>query len=137
MSAPKCLRITAGKEKGLRIPLISPPVTFGRAEDNRVILSPEIGASRHHAELAEDDGVWWVRDLGSMNGTYVNGERIEWPRVLHVGDKIKMAGDVMIHLVLVPSEENPSDPPSRGERWTKHSRANKSKTAVWQSQIKH
>jgi MoxR-like ATPase len=96
MSAPKCLRITAGKEKGLRIPLISPPVTFGRAEDNRVILSPEIGASRHHAELAEDDGVWWVRDLGSMNGTYVNGERIEWPRVLHVGDKIKMAGDVMI-----------------------------------------
>ena len=60
------------------------------------MLSPEIAASRHHAELTEDDGVWSVRDLGSMNGTYVNDERIEWPRVLHLGDQIKIAGDVMV-----------------------------------------
>jgi MoxR-like ATPase len=96
MSTAKRLRIIEGKDKGVRVPLESPPVTIGRSDDNRVILSPEIAASRHHAELTEDDGVWSVRDLGSMNGTWVNGERIEWPRVLRVGDKIKIAGDVMV-----------------------------------------
>ncbi len=96
MSTAKRLRTIEGKGKGVRIPLESPPLTLGRSEDNRVILSPEIAASRHHAELTEDDGVWSVRDLGSLNGTWVNGERIEWPRVLRVGDKIKIAGDVMV-----------------------------------------
>ena len=96
MSTAKRLRIIEGKDKGVRVPLESPPVTIGRSDDNRVMLSPEIAASRHHAELTEDDGVWSVRDLGSMNGTWVNGERIEWPRVLRLGDKIKIAGDVMV-----------------------------------------
>jgi MoxR-like ATPase len=96
MDTPKCLRIIAGKNKDTRISLASPPLTIGRADDNRVVLSPEIAASRHHAELSEDDGVWAVRDLGSLNGTFVNGERIEWPRVLRLGDKIKIASEVMV-----------------------------------------
>ena len=96
MSTANSLRIIAGKDTGTRIPLASPPVTIGRASDNRVVLPPETGASRHHAELAENDGRWSVSDLGSLNGTYVNGERIEWPRVLHPGDQIKIAGEVMV-----------------------------------------
>ncbi|MEI7955542.1 MAG: FHA domain-containing protein, partial [Verrucomicrobiota bacterium] len=64
MNTPKCLRIIAGKYKDVRIPLISPPVTIGRSDDNRVVLSPETAASRHHAEFSEDDGSWAVRDLG-------------------------------------------------------------------------
>ena len=96
MNTAKRLRIIDGKDAGIIIPLESPPVTIGRSNDNQVVLSPEIAASRHHAELTEDDGVWSVRDLGSMNGTYVNDERIEWPRVLHLGDQIKIAGDVMV-----------------------------------------
>jgi len=96
MTTPKCLSITSGRDAGKRVPLDSPPVTIGRADDNRIILSPETAASRHHAELSEDDGFWSVRDLGSMNGTYVNGERIEWPRVLCDGDQIKIAGDTMV-----------------------------------------
>ena len=96
MSTPKCLKATVGKAKGSRIPLKSSPVTIGRADDNRISLTPETGASRHHAELIEDDGVWSVRDLGSMNGTYVNRERIEWPRALKLGDVIKIAGDVFV-----------------------------------------
>ena len=106
MTAPKCLFITAGMDAGKRVPLDSPPVTIGRADDNRIILSPENAASRHHAELSEDDGVWSVRDLGSMNGTYVNGERIEWPRVLRDGDQIKTAGDTMVFGNL--SDEGPA-----------------------------
>ncbi len=96
MSTAKRLRIIEGKDAGIRIPLVSPPVTIGRSADNQVVLSPEIAASRHHAELTEDEGVWSVRDLGSMNGTYVNGERIEWPRVLHPGDKVRIASDIML-----------------------------------------
>jgi MoxR-like ATPase len=96
MNTAKRLRIIDGKDAGISIPLESPPVTIGRSNDNQVVLSPEIAASRHHAELTEDDGTWYVRDLGSMNGTYVNDERIEWPRVLHLGDQIKIAGDVMV-----------------------------------------
>ena len=96
MNTPKCLRIIVGKYKDIRIPLISPPVTIGRSDDNRVVLSPETAASRHHAEFSEDDGSWAVRDLGSLNGTYVNGERIEWPRLLHLGDKIKIASEMLV-----------------------------------------
>ncbi|MCX6867949.1 MAG: AAA family ATPase [Verrucomicrobia bacterium] len=103
MSTPKCLRIIAGNNKDFRIPLILSPLTIGRSDDNRVVLAPEIIASRHHAELTENDGVWSVRDLDSMNGTYVNGERIEWPRVLQLGDQIRIASEVMV------LEEDPGD----------------------------
>jgi len=96
MDTPKRLKIIAGKNKDFIISLASPPVTIGRSDDNRVVLEPEIAASRHHAEFNEDDGVWAVRDLGSLNGTYVNDERIEWPRVLRLGDKIKIASEVMV-----------------------------------------
>jgi MoxR-like ATPase len=96
MSKPHQLRVISGKHKGSRIPLTAPLVTIGRAADNSVVMAPEIAASRHHAEFAEGDGVWAVRDLGSLNGTYVNGERIEWPRVLKPGDQVKIAGEVMV-----------------------------------------
>lgn len=96
MSTPKILSIIQGKAKGSRIPLVQPPVTIGRARENRIVLSPETKVSRHHAEITEDDGKWSVRDLGSMNGTYVNGEKIEWPRVLRVGDKISISDHVMV-----------------------------------------
>ena len=96
MNTDKCLRVITGRNAGLRIPLVTPPVTIGRSDDNRVILGLESPASRHHAEFTEDDGEWAVRDLGSKNGTYVNGERIEWPRVLHVQDKIMIAGEEMV-----------------------------------------
>jgi len=97
MNTTKCLSVIAGQGAGQRIPLTSSPLTIGRADDNRVILPPETGASRHHAELSEDDGSWSVRDLGSMNGTWVNDERIEWPRLLHPGDQIRIASEVMVY----------------------------------------
>ncbi len=96
MSTRKILSITKGLAHGSRIPLDQTPVTIGRAPDNKVILSSEIGASRHHAEITEDDGKWMVRDLGSTNGTFVNGVRIEWPRILRPGDEIKISSDVMV-----------------------------------------
>ncbi|KAB2642271.1 MAG: FHA domain-containing protein [Verrucomicrobia bacterium] len=97
MSHPRRLKIIAGKYKDSSIPLTYSPLTVGRSDDNSIVLAPETAASRHHAEFVEDGGTWTLRDLGSLNGTYVNGERIEWPRLLHLGDKIKIATEMMIY----------------------------------------
>ena len=46
--------------------------------------------SRQHAEIVLQDGAWLIRDLGSSNGTKVNGERIKKPRELDEGDEIRI-----------------------------------------------
>ena len=49
--------------------------TFGRAPDNDLpIIEPSV--SSHHGEIRIESGVWHVRDLGSTNGTWVNGKRV-------------------------------------------------------------
>jgi transcriptional regulator of acetoin/glycerol metabolism len=57
------------------VPLNGDTVVLGRAHGET--LSDDTLASRHHAEVSLRDGVWQVRDLGSRNGTFVDGERIE------------------------------------------------------------
>jgi len=66
------------------------PTTFGRAEDNAVVLAADDFASAHHARVESGLDGTWVVDLGSTNGTYVNGERVEGRRRLHVGDLLQI-----------------------------------------------
>ena len=113
MSTVKCLRVLEGTEPGRRFPLDVPTVTIGRAGDNRIVLPQESKTSRHHAEFNGEDGEWSVRDLGSMNGTYVNGERVEWPRVLRPGDQIKLAGEVLVFENVSAEELTRVEPPVR------------------------
>ena len=62
-------------------------VTIGRAEDNSVVLSrPQV--SKHHLEMRQQGGTVTVRDLGSLNGTYVNGVRIREEKRVLPGDRI-------------------------------------------------
>jgi hypothetical protein len=70
-------------------PLGYDPLTIGRHEDNNVVL-PDPLVSRHHAEIAMQGGRWVLRDLGSANGTYLKGERIDAPQVLEHGDPIQI-----------------------------------------------
>ncbi len=66
------------------------PTTIGRSEDNVVVLDGDDYASGHHARVESGlDGTWLV-DLGSTNGTYVNGERVEGRRRLHEGDLLQV-----------------------------------------------
>jgi pSer/pThr/pTyr-binding forkhead associated (FHA) protein len=66
------------------------PATIGRAADNVVSLAGDDYASGHHARVeSARDGVWIV-DLGSTNGTFVNGERVNGRRRLSKGDRVQI-----------------------------------------------
>ena len=66
------------------------PLTIGRAKDNAIALPGDDFASGHHARIeAQRDGVW-VMDLGSTNGTFVNGDRLDGRRRLHDGDVVQI-----------------------------------------------
>ncbi|MEO0811409.1 MAG: adenylate/guanylate cyclase domain-containing protein, partial [Myxococcota bacterium] len=65
-------------------------ITIGRSERNVVVLDDE-SVSKHHAEVAvAGDGAWWLEDLGSSNGTLVNGYLVGAPRRLEEGDEIEI-----------------------------------------------
>jgi len=92
------LRIREG-ERARDVELEADRVRFGRLPECEVRLE-SAGVSREHAELSRERGVWRVRDLGSRNGTRVNGEPIE-DRAVVEGDEIGLAEDVAIELLLL------------------------------------
>jgi hypothetical protein len=70
--------------------LDSAPVTLGRSSDNDLELGDDEFASAHHARVEpRRDGVW-VQDVGSTNGTFVNGMKLDSPRKLAPGDVIRV-----------------------------------------------
>lgn len=75
---------------GDTIPLLRAKLTLGRRESCDVCLRfPNI--SGQHCELTFKDGVWFIRDLGSTNGTKVNNDRIQSTKALRPGDEINIA----------------------------------------------
>ena len=62
-------------------------LTFGTLESNDVVVEGD-GVSRVHAAIEQFGDAWCVRDLGSRNGTFVNGDRIIGEHALHSGDEI-------------------------------------------------
>ena len=82
------LVVTRGPNSGSRFALDQPVVTAGRHPDS-VIFLDDITVSRRHAEIRVEDGSLLVRDVGSLNGTYLNRERIEQGE-LHDGDTVQV-----------------------------------------------
>jgi Nif-specific regulatory protein len=66
------------------------PTTLGRSRESTVILHDE-HASRQHAQIYSDHGQWFIRDLGTLNGTFVSGERIAQPTALQNGQTVGIA----------------------------------------------
>jgi DNA-binding CsgD family transcriptional regulator len=64
-------------------------ITIGKAAENDVVLDDSM-VSRLHAVVERYASGWVVRDLGSRNGTYVNGDRIVGDRALRPGDEIRL-----------------------------------------------
>lgn len=67
---------------------------IGRASSNQIVIKNH-QASRQHAEVRWDDGQWWVRDLGSRNGTLVDGKPVDVATKLSDGSCIEVAGCAM------------------------------------------
>src|SRR4051794_5300056 len=63
--------------------------TLGRSATNRVVLKDDL-CSREHAEVTFSDGRWRIRDLDSLNGTKVNGERLDSEWELAPGDQVHL-----------------------------------------------
>ena len=77
-------------DEGMDYELNSAQLTVGRGGQNDVALSSDEYASARHARFEpRQDGVW-VQDLGSTNGTYLNGTRLERPRRLKHGDVVRV-----------------------------------------------
>ena len=77
-------------EVGAELVVGSAPLTIGRGGQNDLVLDGDEFASARHARVeSRRDGVW-VTDLGSTNGTYVNGERIAGGRRLAAGDVLRV-----------------------------------------------
>ena len=81
---------SADLDRGEDFALNSSQVTIGRGLRNDIAISSDEYASARHARFEpRQDGVW-VQDLGSTNGTYLNGARLEHPRLLSSGDVIRV-----------------------------------------------
>ena len=65
--------------------------SLGRAEENDIVISEAL-VSRQHATITFDQSGCMITDLGSGNGTYVNGERIQGSAVLKLGDIVDLGG---------------------------------------------
>ena len=84
------VRRSPSLEIGDGFPVDSAPLTIGRGGQNDLILDGDEFASARHARIeARRDGVW-VQDLGSTNGTYVNGSRIDGAQRLGAGDTLRV-----------------------------------------------
>ncbi len=83
-----------GERAGLVHPLGSPARTIGRDEDNDIVI-PSDHVSRHHARVERDGARWVLYDLGSKNGTFLNGCRVTTPRPLQQGDIVALPGLIL------------------------------------------
>ncbi|WP_254721725.1 adenylate/guanylate cyclase domain-containing protein [Kovacikia minuta] len=82
--------------------------TIGRSEDNNFVL-PDRWISRNHAMLQSmETGEFYLIDLGSRNGSFVNGRRVSIPVTLHNGDRLTF-GQTELEFYCPPSN-HPTDP---------------------------
>jgi hypothetical protein len=83
------LKVLEGRQQGKAIPLNVRQFLIGREQDCHLRPNSEL-VSRHHCVFTVDDYAVRLRDLGSTNGTYVNGERLQGQVVLKAGDRVSV-----------------------------------------------
>lgn len=92
------LVVVGGKNAGQAIPVSDGRFFIGRAEDCNLRPYSDL-ISRHHCAILVDQGVVLVRDFGSKNGTFINGERVRTEQEVKDGDRLKV-GDLEFEMQL-------------------------------------
>jgi hypothetical protein len=77
-------------DAGEEVPVDSMPVAIGRGGQNEIPLDGDEFASAQHARFESRRDGLWVEDIGSTNGTFVNGARVTTPRRLSKGDIVRV-----------------------------------------------
>lgn len=93
--APYRLVVKTGPNPGIVFDLSKEVTLLGRDVTNDIALG-DAEVSRQHARLTRTPGGYVLEDLGSTNGSFVNGERLVAPRVLSPGDLIGMGENVTL-----------------------------------------
>lgn len=109
------LSILAGEFAGEKLPLSSKPIVMGRSSKSTLVLSDE-AISSTHCQVSLIDGIVYVKDLQSRNGTYINGKRLQRGETVQVksGDIVSLAGCVPFEIIgteIQDQEKYPSEIP--------------------------
>lgn len=88
------LLVTEGGLAGTRITLGEQPIMIGRANDSTLVLTDDYASTRH-ARLVSRDGDWYIEDLGSTNGTYLDRTKVTGPTLIPPGVPIRIGKTVL------------------------------------------
>jgi pSer/pThr/pTyr-binding forkhead associated (FHA) protein len=86
---PVSLRVISGSLIGTVLPLSTVDITIGREAGSTLNFVDDF-VSTHHARIFESKNRWYIEDLNSTNGTFINGKKTAKIVQLNVGDKIKI-----------------------------------------------
>lgn len=84
-----------GPDEARLVPLGEDRATVGRGESNDVVLGDPT-VSNFHAVLEHYPSGWCLRDVGSSNGSFVNGERVVGERQIHPGDELRVGATRLV-----------------------------------------
>lgn len=76
------------------VALVTPETVMGREPQCHVTI-PDSSVSSRHARVYQSDGEWYIEDLGSTNGTYVNERPLTHPVLLRTGDKVAVGRSIL------------------------------------------
>jgi pSer/pThr/pTyr-binding forkhead associated (FHA) protein len=91
---PRQLIVTQGALAGTRISLDSRPILIGRADDSTLVLDDDYASTRH-ARIAQQGEEWYVEDLGSTNGTYLDRAKVTGPTRVPLGVPVRIGKTVI------------------------------------------
>jgi pSer/pThr/pTyr-binding forkhead associated (FHA) protein len=92
--APRQLVVTHGALAGTRISLDGRPIMIGRADDSTLVLDDDYASTRH-ARISLRGTDWYVEDLGSTNGTYLDRAKVTAPLRVPLGAPIRIGKTVI------------------------------------------
>jgi pSer/pThr/pTyr-binding forkhead associated (FHA) protein len=93
-------------QTGQEIALAQDVTTLGRASSCQVVIDSDF-ASRRHAQIIRRDQVYWLKDLGSKNGTLLNNEPVTEEMILSDGAEIRIGEAVFIFVDLAVTRTHP------------------------------